>query len=78
MSYELLLSMLRYGFEEIKLEKVTATIYEDNKYSRNTVEKLGFKSDSVSKVLNALATELPPEKHTSEELLRAGLMRLQF
>ncbi len=42
------------------------------------LEKLGFKSDSVSKVLNALATELPPEKHTSEELLRAGLMRLQF
>jgi Holliday junction DNA helicase RuvA len=42
------------------------------------LEKLGFKSDAVSKVLNALATELPPEKHTSEELLRAGLMRLQF
>lgn len=42
------------------------------------LEKLGFKSDSVAKVLNALATELPPEKHTSEELLRAGLIRLQF
>lgn len=49
LSYELLLSMLRYGFEEIKLEKVTATIYEDNKYSRNTVEKLGFKKTGTFK-----------------------------
>ena len=32
-----------------KLEKVTATIYEDNKYSRNTVEKLGFKKTGTFK-----------------------------
>jgi Holliday junction DNA helicase RuvA len=42
------------------------------------LEKLGFKSDSVNKVLTALATELPPQEHTSEELLRAALLRLQF
>ena len=44
LSYELLSTMLIYGFDELHLEKVTAIIYEDNKYSKNIFDKLGFKN----------------------------------
>lgn len=48
LSSELLSAMLLYGFDELNLEKVTATIYEDNKYSKNTLDKLGFKNVGMS------------------------------
>ena len=39
---ELCQELLRYGFEELHLEKIIADIYKDNKYSKKTLEILGF------------------------------------
>ncbi|MBQ7207455.1 MAG: Holliday junction branch migration protein RuvA [Lentisphaeria bacterium] len=42
------------------------------------LEQLGFKRDAVTKVLNQLLAETPPEEQTSEKLLRAAIMKLKF
>ncbi len=35
--------ILRFAFEELKLHKISATIFEDNVASRRVLEKVGFK-----------------------------------
>ena len=42
------------------------------------LETLGFKRDAVNKVINALLTELPPEQHNTEQLVRIAIARLNF
>lgn len=42
LSSELALAMLRYGFEDLNLQKIIAITFEDNNYSRKSLEKLGF------------------------------------
>lgn len=42
LSTELALEMLRYGFEELKLDTIIATAFEENKYSKKPLEILGF------------------------------------
>ncbi len=42
LSTELAKEMLRYGFIDLKLKRITAITYEDNKYSRKPLEDLGF------------------------------------
>ncbi len=49
LSEELAKEILRFGFNDLKLEKVTATTFEDNKYSRKSLEALGFKYLGLSK-----------------------------
>lgn len=39
---ELCNELLRYGFEELNLEKIIANIYTDNSYSQKPLEALGF------------------------------------
>ncbi|MGL5346920.1 MAG: GNAT family N-acetyltransferase [Peptostreptococcaceae bacterium] len=43
LSLELAKELLRYGFYDLQLSKITATTYEENKYSKKTLEVLGFK-----------------------------------
>lgn len=42
LSTELAIELLRYGFEELKLDKIIAITYEENKYSKKPLEVLGF------------------------------------
>ena len=42
------------------------------------LEQLGFKRDAVNKTVNALLTELPDAERTTENLIRAALMKLNF
>lgn len=42
LSTELCIKILEFGFVELKLDKIIAIIYEDNKYSKKPIEKLGF------------------------------------
>ncbi len=42
LSSELAKEMLRYGFYDLNLKKVTAVTFEDNKYSQKPLQKLGF------------------------------------
>ncbi|WP_042274020.1 GNAT family N-acetyltransferase [[Clostridium] dakarense] len=42
LSTELAAEMLRYGFENLNLNKIIAITFEDNKYSKKPLEVLGF------------------------------------
>ena len=42
------------------------------------LEQLGFRKDAVNKVVNALLTELPEAERTTENLIRAALLKLNF
>lgn len=42
LSLELAKELLRYGFYDLQLNKITATVYEDNKYSKKPLEMLRF------------------------------------
>lgn len=42
------------------------------------LEQLGFKRDAIDKVLKKLLKELPPEEHTTDKLLRQGIIKLNF
>lgn len=42
LSTELAIEMLRYGFEDLNLKKVIATTFDKNKYSKKTLENIGF------------------------------------
>jgi len=42
LSTELAKEMLRYGFKDLNLEKITAITFEDNKHSQKPLENLGF------------------------------------
>ena len=42
------------------------------------LEQLGFRKDAVNKTVNALLAELPPTECTTENLIRAALLRLNF
>lgn len=42
LSTELAQEMLRYGFKDLNLEKITAITFEDNKHSQKPLENLGF------------------------------------
>ncbi len=42
------------------------------------LEQLGFRKDAVNKTVNALLTELPAAECTTENLIRAALLRLNF
>lgn len=42
LSTELAAAMLKYGFEDLNLQKIIATTFENNNYSRKSLEKLGF------------------------------------
>ena len=42
------------------------------------LEQLGFRKDAVNKTVNALLAELPPAECTTEHLIRAALLRLNF
>ena len=42
------------------------------------LEQLGYRKDAVNKIINALVAELPQNECTTENLIRAALMRLNF
>ena len=42
------------------------------------LEQLGFRKDAVNKTVNALLAELAPAECTTENLIRAALLRLNF
>ena len=42
------------------------------------LEQLGFRKDAVNKTVNALLAELPANECTTENLIRAALLRLNF
>jgi Holliday junction DNA helicase RuvA len=42
------------------------------------LEQLGYRRDAVNKVVNALLTELPENERTTENLIRAALLKLNF
>jgi Holliday junction DNA helicase RuvA len=42
------------------------------------LEQLGFRKDAVNKTVNALLAELPEAERTTENLIRAALLRLNF
>ena len=42
------------------------------------LEQLGFRKDLVNKTVNALLAELPEKERTTENLIRAALLRLNF
>lgn len=42
LSTELASALLKYGFEELNLQKIVAITFEKNNYSRKPLEKLGF------------------------------------
>lgn len=42
------------------------------------LEQLGYRRDAVNKVINALLTELPEAERTTENLIRAALLKLNF
>ncbi|MCI5779362.1 MAG: Holliday junction branch migration protein RuvA [Lentisphaeria bacterium] len=42
------------------------------------LEQLGFRKDAVNKVVNALLAELPEAERTTENLIRAALLKLNF
>ena len=42
LSTELAIELLRYGFEELSLEKIIAIAFEENRYSKKPLEFLGF------------------------------------
>ena len=42
------------------------------------LEQLGFRKDAVNKTVNALLAELPSAECTTENLIRAALLRLNF
>ena len=42
------------------------------------LEQLGFRKDAVNKVVNSLLTELPEAERTTENLIRAALLKLNF
>ena len=42
------------------------------------LEQLGFKRDAINKVLSGLLLEIPLEEQTSEKLLRAAIIKLNF
>ena len=45
--YELLKALLKFFFEELKLERVTLDFYEDNIKAKTLYEKLNFKSEGI-------------------------------
>lgn len=49
LSTELTIEILRYGFNDLKLNKIIAITFEDNTYSRKSLELLGFKYLGVYK-----------------------------
>ena len=42
------------------------------------LEQLGFRKDAVNKTVNALLTELPENERTTENIIRAALLKLNF
>ena len=42
------------------------------------LEQLGYRRDAVNKVVNALLAELPEAEQTTENLIRAALLKLNF
>ena len=42
------------------------------------LEQLGFRKDAVNKTVNALLAELPEAERTTENLIRAALLKLNF
>ena len=42
------------------------------------LEQLGFRRDAVNKTVNALLAELPETERTTENLIRAALLKLNF
>ena len=42
------------------------------------LEQLGFKRDAIDKVLKTLLAELPKSEHTTDKLLRQGIIKLNF
>ena len=42
------------------------------------LEQLGYRRDAVNKVVNALLAELPEAERTTENLIRAALLKLNF
>lgn len=42
LSTELAQEIIRYGFNDLGLNKISAITFEDNKYSKKSLEKLGF------------------------------------
>lgn len=42
------------------------------------LEQLGFKRDAIDKTIQTLLTELPPDEHTVDNLLRKAIIRLNF
>lgn len=42
------------------------------------LEQLGYRRDAVNKVVNTLLTELPETERTTENLIRAALLKLNF
>lgn len=69
LSTELAKEMLRYGFKDLNLEKITAITFEDNKHSQKPLEKLGFNYvKTFNKNLKSKKTESPIKCHEYEML----------
>ena len=69
LSTEVVEEMLRYGFEDLNLKKITAITFEDNKYSQKPLENLGFDYvKTFNKNLKSKKTGSPIKCHEYEML----------
>ena len=59
-------------------EKYRHTVRDAAADAAAALEQLGFRKDAVNKTVNALLAELPEAERTTENLIRAALLKLNF
>ncbi|RDY28327.1 N-acetyltransferase [Romboutsia weinsteinii] len=73
LSTELAVEMLRFGFEDLKLNRIIAILYEENVYSKKPLEVLGF--NFVGKFIRKITSTKP---HKSVICYKYEMMRNNY